>query len=206
MLYKRSGVRGAKAHIWQNTYSREGEKTKAEENYTCCEGGRYALWWNKRQNKKTRQQQQNGVGAEQQRNANKKWEMPRLFPTKWKVLFNIIVPCLPEERFSAAFLFPFSNSFFLLLPEPSRWYCVLLPQEEAKQQKPIFHFGNNNFPHIIWGLAEGASEREYLKNDEKFPFSAFCFLRPPPPQAFFPFSLFPASFYLRKIISFVFLG
>lgn len=104
-----------------------------------------------------------------------------------------------RRKIFCCFFIPFLELVFFLLPEPSRWYCVLLPQEEAKQQKPIFHFGNNNFPHIIWGLAEGASEREYLKNDEKFPFSAFCFLRPPPPQAFFLSVFFPRVFICERL-------
>lgn len=41
-----------------------------------------------------------------EKNANKKWETPRLFPTKWKVSFNIIVLVFAKRRdFSPFFIF-----------------------------------------------------------------------------------------------------
>lgn len=63
------------------------EKNKTWGNYTCCLSRR---GWNE---SKTR-----ASSNRRWRNANKKWEMPRLFPTKWKVRFDIIVRVCRRER------------------------------------------------------------------------------------------------------------
>lgn len=149
---------GARAHIWQkytngairkkrwkNKAEKRAEKTIPAAGAARGEKGK----WERKKGKQS-----------SNRNANKKWEMPRLYPTKWKVLFNIIVPCLPKTK-----RFPKLSSFFSFCTvrltlslfffvkanrthhhEPPRWYCVLL------KAKTKIHISSlcNNFLHIMW--------------------------------------------------------
>lgn len=116
---------------------------------------------------------------EQQRNANKKWEMPRLFGSKWKALFNIIVSCLWEERFASFFRF-----IRTLTGSCDDIACCW------SKNKTHISFPSNNSPHIVV-LAWRGKEGEYLKNDE-----TFSPLTPQPSTLVASSSFSPFSFYL----------
>jgi hypothetical protein len=61
------------------------------------------------------------------------------FLTKWKVLFNIIVPCLPEERFSA-----FSLPFAIASRRRAK-QAMILRDVEAKKRREKKHTQNPYF-------------------------------------------------------------
>lgn len=139
----------AKAHSWHEI-STEKWKRKRRKLYLKC-GGKW----------ETGRQRQNNSNSK--RNANKKWEMPRLFPNKVKGSFQHNCSMFARRK-----IFRFLCFFVSLTGLKARAkLAMILRVVETKKTKPIFHSATEISPHyvkearsIFWGDEKG---EEYFK-------------------------------------------
>lgn len=129
-----------KAHIWHEKNTREcWAKKNGNTIYTCCRTrrGGMKIWWGvKARGRKAKGKTKTWQNSSNsRRNANKKWEMPRLFPNKVKGSFQHNCSMFASRKIFSRF----SAFVFLLASQASKRAkpAVKLCVVEAWQRKKI---------------------------------------------------------------------